>query len=105
MIQVLFYQIVAHATPYVKISERLIEKVKSSGIGKLTTWSPQQFILNHPVLYPYFFLTCLAHIVTIKFVYRQLDGSFLTVVLIVLLNLLGAVSLCKVFLGFYNSSW
>ena len=52
----LFYQIFAHASPFYKISEQLIEKVKSSGVGKLTTWSPQQFILNHPVLYPYFYL-------------------------------------------------
>jgi hypothetical protein len=55
----LFYQIFAHASPSAKISEQLIEKVKSSGLGKLTTWSPQQFILNHPVLYPYFYLTWL----------------------------------------------
>ena len=32
--------------------------------------------------------------------YRQPDGLLLTVVLMVLLNLLGAVSLCKVFLRF-----
>ena len=44
-----FYQIFSHASPYAKISEELIEKVKSSGLGKLTTWSLQQFILNHPV--------------------------------------------------------
>lgn len=35
----LFYLIFAHACPFVKISEQLIEKVKSSGLGKLTTWS------------------------------------------------------------------
>ena len=52
----LFYQIFAHASPFAKISERLIEKVKASGLGKLTTWSPQQFILNHPVLYRYLYL-------------------------------------------------
>ena len=50
-----FYQIFAHASPSAKISEQLIEKVKLSGLGKLTMWSPQQFILNHPVLYPYFY--------------------------------------------------
>jgi hypothetical protein len=77
MIQVLFYQIFAHATPYVKISERLIEKVKSSGLGKLTTWSPQQFILNHPVLYPYFFLTCLVHILNDK-ILLQATGWFIS---------------------------
>jgi hypothetical protein len=52
MIQALFYQIFSCASPFAKISEQLIEKIKSSGLGKLTTWSPQQFILNHPVLYP-----------------------------------------------------
>ena len=37
-----------------------MEKVKSSGLGKLTTWSPQQFILNHPVLLlPFFYLSWL----------------------------------------------
>jgi hypothetical protein len=53
----LFYQIFAHASPFAKVSEQLIEKVKSSGLGKLTTWSPQQFILNHPVLYLYFYFS------------------------------------------------
>ena len=91
----LFYQVFAHASPSVKISEEMIEKVKSSRLGKLTTWSPQQLILNHPVLYSYS-LTCPDSI--IKFFYcRQLDGSLPTVDLMVLLNLLGAVSLCKVF--------
>ena len=52
----LFCQILSHASPLAKISEQQIEKVKSSGLGKLTTWSPQQFILNHPVLYPCFHL-------------------------------------------------
>ena len=55
----LFYQIFAHASPYAKISDQLKEKVNSSGLGKLTTWSPQQFILNHPVLYPYSYLSWL----------------------------------------------
>jgi len=38
----------AHASSSVEISEQLIEKVKLSGLGKLTAWSPQQLILNHP---------------------------------------------------------
>ena len=92
----LSFQIFAHASPFSKISEQLIEKVKSSGVGKLTTWSPQQFILNHPVLYPYLYFTCPDSILTIKYFYRQPDGSFPTAVSIVLLNLLGAVSLCNV---------
>jgi hypothetical protein len=37
---------------------------------------------------------------TIESFYRQQDGLFPTVVLMVLLNLLGAASLCKVFLRF-----
>ena len=91
-----YSQIFAHASPFAKISEQLIGKVKSSGLGKLATWSPQQFILNHPVLYPLFLLVS---ILTIKPFYRQPDGSFLMVVLMALLNLLGAVSLCKLFLS------
>ena len=95
----LFYQIFALASPSAKISEQLIEKVKSSGLGKLTSWSPQQFILNHPVLYPFFF-TCLGSVLTIKSFFRQPDGSSPTVVLTVLQNLLEAVSHCKIFLRF-----
>ena len=68
------YQIFAHASPFVKISEQLIEKVKSSGLGKLTAWSPQQSILNHLVLYPYY-LTCPGS--TIKF-FSQATGWFVT---------------------------
>ena len=102
MIQALFYQIFAHASPFAKISEQLIEKVKLSSLGKLTSWSPQQFILNHPVLLPYFYLSWLE--TNKKKFYRQPDGSFPTVVLMVLVSLLGAASLCKVFLLIYNSS-
>jgi len=40
--------ILTHASPYSKLSEQQAEKIKSSGLGMLTTWSPQQFILNHP---------------------------------------------------------
>ena len=57
MIQASFYQIFAYASPFAKISEQLIEKVKLSSLGKITSWSPQQFILNHPVLFPYFYLS------------------------------------------------
>ena len=45
----LFNQILASASSRAKISEQQTEKIKSSGLGLLTTWSPQQFILNHPV--------------------------------------------------------
>ena len=100
----LFYKIFAHASPYAKISEQVIEKVKSSSLGKLTTWSPQQYILNHPVLtfISVFTSSCpgLLVILTIKLFCRQPDGLFPIVVLIVLLNLLGAASLCKIFLRF-----
>ncbi|KAF8965569.1 UDP-Glycosyltransferase/glycogen phosphorylase [Flammula alnicola] len=37
-----------HASPFARISEKLIKKVKSSGLGLLTKWAPQQYILNHP---------------------------------------------------------
>ncbi|KAJ7510340.1 UDP-Glycosyltransferase/glycogen phosphorylase [Mycena galericulata] len=40
--------ILCHASPFAKISQELSVKVENSGIGILTTWSPQQFILNHP---------------------------------------------------------
>ncbi|KAJ7283947.1 UDP-Glycosyltransferase/glycogen phosphorylase [Mycena rebaudengoi] len=40
--------ILCHASPFAKISQELSDKVKNSGTGMLTTWSPQQFILNHP---------------------------------------------------------
>ncbi|KAG6831438.1 hypothetical protein H0H92_010651 [Tricholoma furcatifolium] len=39
--------IFAHASPYAHIQPELSEKVKASGIGLLTPWSPQQFILSH----------------------------------------------------------
>jgi len=36
------------SSPRAKISEQQAEKIKLSGLGMPTTWSPQQFILNHP---------------------------------------------------------
>jgi hypothetical protein len=47
----LLNQILTYASDYAKISEQQAEKIRSSGLGMLTAWSPQQFILNHPVLY------------------------------------------------------
>lgn len=44
-------QILASASPHAKISEQLAKRIKSSSLGILTTWSPQQFILNHSVFY------------------------------------------------------
>ena len=51
-------QILALSSPRAKISERQAERIKSSGLGIQTTWSPQQFILNHPVyiISPFFYL-------------------------------------------------
>ena len=54
----LSHQILAHASPRAKLSEQLTERIKSSGLGMLTSWSPQQFILNHPVLFISLNSTC-----------------------------------------------
>ena len=54
-------QIFAYASPTATLSEQLIEKIKSSGLGMITKWSPQQFILSHPVL-PSQFVTCVGSI-------------------------------------------
>ncbi|KAF9552859.1 UDP-Glycosyltransferase/glycogen phosphorylase [Agrocybe pediades] len=40
--------IMSHASPFAKIPEGLAEEVKASGIGLLSSWSPQQYILSHP---------------------------------------------------------
>ncbi|KAG6809307.1 hypothetical protein H0H92_000751 [Tricholoma furcatifolium] len=40
--------IVGHASPFAQIAPELSEKVKASGIGLLTPWCPQQFVLSHP---------------------------------------------------------
>ncbi|KAJ7291005.1 hypothetical protein C8J57DRAFT_1586329 [Mycena rebaudengoi] len=40
-------QILAHASPFAVVSPALSAKVKASGLGMLTPWCPQQFILNH----------------------------------------------------------
>ena len=52
MIYHLLDQIVSYASPSATFSEHLAEKIQSSGLGMMTKWSPQQFILNHPVLHP-----------------------------------------------------
>ncbi|KAF5383026.1 hypothetical protein D9615_005086 [Tricholomella constricta] len=39
--------ILSHASPFAKVSAELSEKVQSWGLGLLTSWSPQQYILNH----------------------------------------------------------
>ena len=45
-------QIIAYPSPDATLSEQMAEKIQSSGLGMITKWSPQQFILNHPVLHP-----------------------------------------------------
>ena len=52
-------KILAYASSYAKLSEKQAEKISLSGLGLITTWSPQQFILNHPVLYLLFLTQCL----------------------------------------------
>ena len=92
-------QILALSSPRAKISEQQAERIKLSGLGMPTTWSPQQFILNHPVLYSFFFLYLSWWY--LNYFRRQLDGLLRMEVLTVLLNLLGVVFPCKVF--FYIS--
>jgi hypothetical protein len=40
--------ILAYASSSATLSEQLAERVQSSGLGMITKWSPQQYILNHP---------------------------------------------------------
>ena len=69
-----FNQILSHASPLAKLSEQQIERIKSSGLGKLINWSPQQFILNHPVIIILFF-TCPGYN---NKIFRQATGWSLT---------------------------
>ena len=93
-------QILAHASQRATLSEQLVERVQSSGLGIITKWCPQQFILNHSVLHPNCYLSGL----NIWIPFRRLDGLLRMEVLIVLLNLLRAAYLRKDFIGFTNSS-
>ena len=52
-------QIFAYASPFASLSEQLAGKIQSSGLGMATKWSPQQYILNHPVLHPNCYLSTL----------------------------------------------
>jgi hypothetical protein len=70
-----FNQILSHASPLAKLSEQQIERIKSSGWGKIITWSPQQFILNHPV---FLFLLALAQYSTHSEIFPQATGWFVT---------------------------
>ncbi|KAJ6562256.1 hypothetical protein B0H19DRAFT_1143960 [Mycena capillaripes] len=40
--------ILCHPSPLAVLSDVLLDKIKSSGIGVSAAWAPQQFILNHP---------------------------------------------------------
>ncbi|KAF8515657.1 hypothetical protein JB92DRAFT_2829592 [Gautieria morchelliformis] len=40
--------ILSHASPMAVIPTVYVEKIKQSGIGLLSKWSPQQTVLNHP---------------------------------------------------------
>jgi hypothetical protein len=42
-------KLLSHASPAAKIPKEISEKVKSYGLGVLSQWSPQQYILLHPV--------------------------------------------------------
>jgi len=42
-------QILCHASPFAKVPEETVRNINASGLGFLTPWGPQQFILNHPV--------------------------------------------------------
>ncbi|KAF7789271.1 hypothetical protein EIP86_000212 [Pleurotus ostreatoroseus] len=42
--------IFAHASPFAEVPEAVKEKVKRYGLGLLSPWSPQQYILTHPVV-------------------------------------------------------
>ncbi|KAJ7887433.1 hypothetical protein B0H13DRAFT_892025 [Mycena leptocephala] len=40
--------ILCHASPFAIVPDALSDKIKSSGIGMVTRWAPQQFIITHP---------------------------------------------------------
>ncbi|KAH9478360.1 UDP-glucosyltransferase 45 [Psilocybe cubensis] len=47
LIEKKFPFIVSYASPYAKLSDALINKVNASGIGIISKWIPQKFILDH----------------------------------------------------------
>jgi hypothetical protein len=80
-----------------------VEKIKLSGLGMLTKWSPQQFILNHPVIIYLLFLLVL-ELNKIN-LYRLLDGLLRIAVSMASLNLLGAAFPCKPFFSRYTTQF
>jgi len=49
LLELSFPFILSHASPKAVIPPGYVEKIKESEIGFLSTWTPQQLILNHPV--------------------------------------------------------
>jgi len=86
-------------------SEQQAERIKSSGVGLLTTWSPTIYFKSSV----YIPISCLDSILRMKMFYRQMDGSLRMEVLIVLRNLLEVASFVRFFfsskirLGVYRS--
>ncbi|KAF9557517.1 UDP-Glycosyltransferase/glycogen phosphorylase [Agrocybe pediades] len=48
MIEKGFPFILSHASPFASLTEEITRKVQESGIGQLTKWCPQQYVLAHP---------------------------------------------------------
>lgn len=42
-------QILAHASPFASVPGAVQEKVGKYGLGLLSPWVPQQYVLTHPV--------------------------------------------------------
>lgn len=42
-------QVFCYASPLAKLPEELIAKINTSGLGFLSKWVPQHYILTHPV--------------------------------------------------------
>ncbi|KAF4610327.1 hypothetical protein D9613_010450 [Agrocybe pediades] len=38
----------AYASPFANLPEELLQRVKASGLGLISKWTPQQYILSHP---------------------------------------------------------
>ena len=92
----LLNQILAYASSGATLSEKQAEIIQSSGLGLITKWSPQQFILNHPVSHLIYYFVRTQYL---EF-HRSLDSSLHMEVFVALLNLLRAVSHCKNVLQF-----
>ncbi|KAH9476195.1 UDP-glycosyltransferase 84A1 [Psilocybe cubensis] len=48
LIEKKFPFILSYASPWAKMSDALIEKIKATGLGLISKWVPQQYILSHP---------------------------------------------------------